>query len=220
MTAKRRTQADRSAATRDGLIAAARPQFAEHGFAGVGTEAIVRAAGVTRGALYHQFADKTELFAAVVEAVEAEVMGHIDSAVAESGLADVLELMKLGTDTWLDACSDPRISRIILVDAPAVLGWERWREIGLRYGMGMVQGILTQAMAMGRIVQQPVAPLAHVFIGALDEATLYIVRSADRATALEDVRAVLRRLIDSLASSASGQLRTEWSPIGDHSRSK
>src|SRR5689334_22733905 len=196
MTAKRRSQTDRSAATRDALIQVARERFAEHGYGGVGTEAIVRAAGVTRGALYHQFADKAELFAAVVEAVEADVMSRIDVAVATSGLADVIELMKLGADTWLDACSDPAISRIMLVDAPSVLGWERWREIGLRYGLGIVQGLLTHAMAIGRIAEQPVEPLAHVFIGALDEATLYAVRSADREAALREVRAVLRAMID------------------------
>ncbi len=174
-------------------------QFAEHGYAGVGTEAIVRAAGVTRGALYHQFADKAALFAAVFEAVEAEVMARIDAAVANSGLADVIELMKLGSDTWLDACSEPAISRIILIDAPSVLGWERWREIGLRYGMGMVQGLLTYAMSIGRIAEQPVEPLAHVFIGALDEATLYAVLHTDRDQALAEVRVVLRAMIDSFA---------------------
>ena len=201
MTVERRSQRERSAATRDALVQVAREQFAAHGYAGVGTEAIVRAAGVTRGALYHQFADKTELFEAVFEAVEAEVMARIDAAVATSGLADVIDLMKLGADTWLDACSDPAISRIILVDAPSVLGWERWREIGLRYGMGMVQGLLTHAMSIGRIAEQPVEPLAHVFIGALDEATLYAVRHADREVALTEVRAVLRAMIESFALS-------------------
>jgi len=199
MTAKRRSQTDRSAATRDALIQVARERFADHGYGGVGTEAIVRAAGVTRGALYHQFADKAELFAAVVEAVEADVMSRIDVAVATSGLGDVIQLMKLGADTWLDACSDPSISRIMLVDAPSVLGWERWREIGLKYGMGMVQALLGQAMATGRIRTQPVAPLAHVLIGALDEATLYVVRHQDRPAALAEVRAVLRDLIDAFA---------------------
>jgi len=202
MTAKRRSQTDRSTATRDALVQVARERFAEHGYGGVGTEAIVRAAGVTRGALYHQFADKTELFAAVVEAVEADVMSRIDVAVATSGLADVIDLMKLGADTWLDACSDPSISRIMLVDAPSVLGWERWREIGLKYGMGMVQALLGQAMAMGRIRTQPVAPLAHVLIGALDEATLYVVRHDDRPAALAEVRTVLRELIDAFAIEA------------------
>jgi hypothetical protein len=137
----------------------------------------------------------------VFEAVEADVMARIDAAVADSGLADVIDLMKLGADTWLDACSDPAISRIILVDAPSVLGWERWREIGLRYGMGMVQGLLTHAMSIGRIAEQPVDPLAHVFIGALDEATLYAVRAEDRDAALVEVRAVLRALIDAFALS-------------------
>jgi AcrR family transcriptional regulator len=201
MTVERRSQRDRSSATRDALVQVARAQFAEHGYAGVGTEAIVRAAGVTRGALYHQFADKAALFAAVFEAVEAEVMARIDAAVANSGLADVIDLMKLGSDTWLDACSEPAISRIILIDAPSVLGWERWREIGLRYGMGMVQGLLTYAMSIGRIAEQPVEPLAHVFIGALDEATLYAVLHADRDQALAEVRVVLRAMIDSFAFS-------------------
>lgn len=198
MTVERRSQADRSTTTRDSLVRVAGQLFAEHGYAGVGTEAIVRAAGVTRGALYHQFADKSELFAAVVEAIEAEVMASIDTAVATSGLADVVELMKRGTDTWLDACSDPRISRVMLVDAPSVLGWERWREIGLRHGMGMVQGLLSQAMALGRIADQPVAPLAHVLIGALDEAALFVVRSDDRELALGQVRRVLRDLVDAM----------------------
>jgi AcrR family transcriptional regulator len=201
MTVERRSQRARSAATRDRLVQVAREEFAAHGYAGVGTETIVRAAGVTRGALYHQFADKAALFAAVFEAVEADVMARIDEAVASSGLADVIDLMKLGADTWLDACSDPAISRIILVDAPSVLGWERWREIGLRYGMGMVQGLLTHAMSIGRIAEQPVEPLAHVFIGALDEATLYAVRHADREVALAEVRAVLRAMIEAFASS-------------------
>ena len=201
MTVERRSQRERSALTRDALIRVAREQFAAHGYAGIGTEAIVRAAGVTRGALYHQFADKAALFAAVFETVEADVMARIDAAVATSGLADVIDLMKLGADTWLDACSDPAISRIILVDAPSVLGWEQWREIGLRYGMGMVQGLLTHAMSIGRIREQPVAPLAHVFIGALDEATLYAVRADDRDRALAEVRAVLRALIDAFALS-------------------
>ena len=140
MTTKRRSQQDRSTATRDALIAAARGLFAEQGFGEVGTETIVRAAGVTRGALYHQFADKTELFAAVVEAVEAEVMTRIDQVVATSGLADVVELMKLGADTWLSACSDPRTSRIMLIDAPAVLAGSAGARSGCATGWAWCRG--------------------------------------------------------------------------------
>jgi AcrR family transcriptional regulator len=200
MTAYRRSQSDRSAATRDGLIQVARALFAEHGFAGVGTETIVRRAGVTRGALYHQFTDKADLFAAVVEAVEADVTGRIGQLVAASGQSDPIAVMKLGADSWLDACADPEASQILLLDAPSVLGWERWREIGLRYGMGLVQALVTHAIEVGRIPPQPVAPLAHILIGALDEAALYVVRQSDQKAAREEVRAVLARLIDALAS--------------------
>jgi AcrR family transcriptional regulator len=195
-----RTQVERSAATKDALLRAARPLFAADGFGGVGTEAIVRAAGVTRGAMYHQFADKTELFAAVFEAVEAEVTQRIGAAVLAAGASDPLAAMKLGAHTWLDACADPDVHRIVLVEAPAVLGWERWREIGLQHGLGLVQGLLAHAIEVGRIRPQPVTPLAHVLIGALDEAALYVARSADPKRAQAEVGAVLDDLVDALAA--------------------
>src|SRR3954463_15164839 len=111
--------ATRSTATRAALVAAARPLFAARGFADVGTEEIVRAAGVTRGAMYHQFADKTELFAAVFEAVEAELTRRIDAVVGGSGESDPIVLMKLGAGAWLDACAEPEVQRIVLTEAPA-----------------------------------------------------------------------------------------------------
>ena len=202
MSTQRRTQAARSAATRDALIAAARPLFAEHGFGSVGTEAIVRAAGVTRGALYHQFADKTELFAAVFETVEAELTQRIDEVVSNAGTADAVELMKLGAATWMLACTEPEVHRIVLVEAPAALGWQRWREVGLRYGLGLVQSLLSYAMDVGAIRRQPTEPLAHVLIGALDEAALYVAQASDQQTALTEVTAVLNDLMTALANSS------------------
>jgi AcrR family transcriptional regulator len=199
MSSPRRTQAARSAATRDALVAAARPLFADRGFGGVGTEEIVRAAGVTRGALYHQFADKTELFAAVFETVEAELTQRIDAVVSNAGTADPIALMKLGSATWLAACTEPEVHRIVLVDAPAVLGYERWRAVGLRYGLGLVQSLLGYAMEVGAIRRQPAEPLAHVLIGALDEAALYVAQAAEPDTALADVTAVLNDLVAALA---------------------
>lgn len=199
MKSNRRTQADRSAATREALIRAARPLFASDGFAEVGTEAIVRAAGVTRGALYHQFADKADLFAAVFEAVEAEVTGRIDAAVGDAAESDPIALMRLGARAWLDTFAEPEVHRIVLVEAPAVLGWERWREIALRHGMGLVQGLLEYAISAGRLPEQPVAPLAHVLIGALDEAALYIARADDATRARTEAGAVIDRLIQALA---------------------
>lgn len=200
MKVNRRTQADRSAATKDALVRAARPLFAERGFAGVGTEAIVQAAGVTRGAMYHQFADKTELFAAVFEAVEIDITAGIGRAVADSGTTDPIAVMEIAAGAWLDACGDPEVQRIVLLDAPAVLGWERWREIGMRYGVGLVEALIAHAIEIGRIPQQPVRPLAHVLIGALDEAAMYVVRADDPAAAREEVGAVIARLVGALTT--------------------
>lgn len=194
-----RTQAERTAATRSALVGAARRLFATEGYAGVGTEAIVRAAGVTRGAMYHQFADKQDLFAAVFEAVEADLTARIDAVVSTSGVSDPVALMHLGAAAWLDAGSDPEVHRIVLLEAPAVLGWERWREIGLRYGLGLVRGLLEYAINVGRLPPQPVEPLAHVLIGALDEAALYLARADDPARARTEVGAVLDALLDALA---------------------
>jgi len=199
MNVNRRSQVDRSAATRAALIDAARPLFAEHGFGGVGTETIVRAAGVTRGALYHQFADKTELFAAVFEAVEEDIGKRIGVVVLEAGAEDPVEAMRTGAGAWLDACAEPEVQQIVLLDAPAVLGWERWREIGMRYGMGLVEAVLGQAMEVGRVPRQPLRPLAHVVVGALDEAALYVARAEDPEEAGREARAVVDRLIAGLS---------------------
>ena len=199
MKVNRRSQVDRSAATRAALMMAARQLFAERGFGGVGTEAIVRAAGVTRGALYHHFADKTELFEAVYEAIEEDLARRLGEQIAAAGASDPLEVMMLGADAWLDACDEQEVQQIVLLDGPAVLGWQRWREIGMRYGLGLVEGLLAHAIEVGRIPPQPVPALAHVLVGALDEAALYVARSEDRATASEEIRAVIARLVAGLA---------------------
>jgi AcrR family transcriptional regulator len=199
MQVNRRSQADRSAATRASLVQAARLLFAEHGFGGVSTEAIVAAAGVTRGALYHQFADKTELFQAVYEAIEEDLAGGLGERIAAAGASDPIEVMTLGANAWLDACGEQEVQQIVLLDGPAVLGWQRWREIGMRYGLGLVEGILTHAIEVGRIPPQPVRALAHVLVGALDEAGLYVARAEDQAAASEEMRAVIAALVAGLA---------------------
>jgi AcrR family transcriptional regulator len=201
MNDNRRTQAARSASTRGALVAAGRALFAQRGYAHVGTEEIVRTAGTSRGALYHHFADKTELFAAVFEAVESDVTARIAAAVtaaAEGPELDPITAMRVGASTWLDACIEPEVQRIALLDAPAVLGWERWIEISNRYNMGLVQGLLTHAIDVGRIPQQPVAPLAHAVLGAVREAALYLVRAEEPAQARIDMGAVIDRMIEGL----------------------
>ena len=198
MERKHRTQAERSAATRAALIAAARRLFAERGYAAVGTPEVVAAAGVTRGALYHQFAGKAELFLAVYEALEQELAERVGEQVAAGGATDPLDALTLGAEAFLDACAEPEVQRIVLIEAPAVLGWDTWRAIGLKYGLGLTEAILRAAMEAGRIAEQPVRPLAHVLIGALDEAALYVARAADPAAARDEMRAVLRRIVGGL----------------------
>jgi AcrR family transcriptional regulator len=194
----RRTQAERAADTRDALIAAARSLFANPGFADVALETIVRDAGVTRGALYHHFADKTELFAAVFEQVEGDMAARMAEAVAAARETDPVEVMRLGTRFWLDACADPEVQRIVLMDAPAVLGWERWTEIGQRYNIGVVTSLLADAIDSGRIPPQPVEATALTMLGAVREATLYVARATNQRQARKDAGAVMDRLIDSL----------------------
>jgi AcrR family transcriptional regulator len=194
----RRTQAERAAETREALIASARPLFAAAGFADVALETIVRAAGVTRGALYHHFADKTELFAAVFERVEAEVATQMGEAIAAANETDPVEVMRLGAGFWLDACSNPEIQRIVLVDAPAVLGWARWTEIGNRYNTGLVRELLANAVETGRIPQQPIEATALTMLGAIREATLYVARAEDHDLARQEAGAVMDRLIHAL----------------------
>lgn len=199
MNVNRRSQPDRSAATRAALVAAARPLFAESGFAGIGTETIVRAAGVTRGALYHQFVDKTELFAAVYEAIEQDIALRLGEQISSAETTDPVEVMRLGAEAWLDACAEREVQQIVLLDGPSVLGWQRWREIGMRYGLGQVEALLSHAIAVGRIPEQPVNALAHLLAGALDEAALYIARADDPAAARSDMSVAIARLIRQLA---------------------
>jgi len=197
----RRTQAERTAATRARLLEAGRALFATDGYAAVSTQAIVDAAGVTRGALYHQFGDKAGLFDAVYEEVERDVVAAIMTRIAAAAPSTQLEAMRIGARLFLEECSSPKVQRIVLIDAPAVLGWDRWREVGMRYGLGIVEAMLMQAIADGAIPDQPTRPAAHVLLGALDEAALYVSRAADAAKALEQMFLVCDRLITGIAAS-------------------
>lgn len=194
--AQRTRKAEQAEATRAALIAAARELFAQRGYAGVGTEEMAQRARVTRGALYHHFAGKEELFRAVYEELERELMERIAAEAVSA--RDPFEALGAGSRAFLDACEDPAVQRIALLDAPSVLGWEQWREIGMRYGFGLVRGTLEAAMEAGLIERQPVSPLSHLLLGAIDEAAMVVARADDDGQTRREVGAALDRLLERL----------------------
>lgn len=198
MENKRRTQEERSAATREALIVAARRLWGERGYAEVGTPEIATTAGVTRGAMYHQFADKAALFLAVVEVVEQDVMARMASMVAAAGAASPADAVRAAVDAWLEVSGDPEVRQLILLDAPSVLGWAGFRDVAQRYSLGMTEQLLSEAIKAGQLARQPVRALAHVLIGALDEAAMLIATSEDPKKARRETRQVLRRLVDAM----------------------
>jgi AcrR family transcriptional regulator len=183
-------------ATRTTLLRVARELFAERGYAAVGTEEIVARAGVTRGALYHHFEDKRDLFRAVHEDLEAELLASIGTRV--EGIEDPWELLVTGIRAFLDACSDDALRQISLLDAPAVLGWEEWREISARHSVGLVSFALANAMERGVFRKREVAPLAQLLQGAMAEAAMIIANAADQEQARRDVEPALLGLLEGL----------------------
>jgi AcrR family transcriptional regulator len=193
-------KARQSEATRARLVRVARDLFARRGYTDVATEEIVRRAGVTRGALYHHFRDKRDLFQAVVEEIEQEVM----QKVAETALAegDPWEQQTAAIGAYLDVCLEPAVQRIVLTDAPSVLGLAAWREIEAKYGLALVEAGLRSVMDAGYIEEQPVEPLAHLLLGALTEGGLLIGRAEDRQAARRQVGEGLSRILLGLRNSA------------------
>jgi AcrR family transcriptional regulator len=193
---QRRTQAERSRATKAALLAAARQLFAERGFAATGRDQIAELAGVTRGALYHHFESKEQLFEVVVEELEVEIAERITTAAMKC--RDAAEELRLGCMAFLDGCLDPAVRRIVLLDAPAVLGWDAWREIDARYGLALVSHGLEAVMAAGQMSQAPVAPLAHLLLGALNEAALLLATAQRPKAARAEVGQTVELLLDRL----------------------
>jgi AcrR family transcriptional regulator len=192
----RRSQAERTTATRGALLRAGRALFAEKGYAGAGREEIVALAGVTRGALYHHFGDKLGLFRAVVEEFEAEITAQV-AAAADSAGGDPRQGLIVGSLHFLDASMDPAARRIVL-DAPAALGWREWREIQESHGLGLTKLALMMAMESGAIERQPVDPLAHMLLAALNEAATLVAQSDDPATTRAQVGETVEYLLNRL----------------------
>src|SRR5687768_11656153 len=161
MEIKRRTQAERTSATRGALVAAARRLWSERGYAAVGTPEIAAAAGVTRGAMYHQFADKAALFLLVAETVEGELTARLGERVAASGARDPGAALHAAVDGWLAECEQPEVRQVLLLDGPVVLGWDGFRDMALRHGLGLTEALLQAAIDAGLLPDRPTRGLAH-----------------------------------------------------------
>jgi AcrR family transcriptional regulator len=201
--------------TRQALVDAARTLFTEQGFAATGTEEIVAAARVTRGALYHHFHDKTDLFRAVMEQIAREVAEHlIDAELSRPAApspgqlsADAWDEVRDGLRAFLDLCVvTDDFQRVVLVEGPAVLGHEAWDELVARHGSNLLAAWLSRAVEQGRIAPLPIQPLTRLLIAMISESSLYIARADDRSAARAAMGTVLDRFLNGLELSAH-QLR-------------
>ena len=195
------SKTDRSQATRAALTATARELFAARGYAAVGTEEIVRTAGVTRGALYHHFDGKLELFAAVYEQVEAELVQRIAEAVDDAGeprRSTSCAPASPPSSTPARAtrrCSGSRSSTRRRCSAGSA-----GARSAMRYGLGLVQGTIEAAIEAGEVEPQPAGPLAHLLLGAIDEGAMLIARAPDGGETRRQVGDALGRMLDALTS--------------------
>ncbi|MFE6864869.1 TetR/AcrR family transcriptional regulator [Nocardia sp. NPDC057668] len=183
--------------TRRTLLDESRRLFAAKGYAAVGLSEITAAAGVTKGALYHNFASKTELFRAVLQEVQDEV-GERVAAVADAR-TEPWDQLVAGCEAFLTTCTDPEIQRIMLIDGPAVLGWREWRAMDEGASARHLHEALSGLVAAGVIAPQPIPPLTHLLSGAMNEAAMWLADTTE-PNALADTISALRRLLDSVRS--------------------
>jgi AcrR family transcriptional regulator len=198
----RRSQQDRSSSTRSALETAARELFAERGYQAVPADEIVKAAGVSRGALYHHYGDKQGLFRAVFENVERELTEEISTA--QAGAPDVMSGALTALGGYFDACERPEVRQIVLVAGPAVLGLRTWHEIEAKYGLGLVIEAFEQAIEQGVIAPQPVEMLARLVLSAMAEAALLIADAEDPVRARAEAEQALGTWLAGLVSTGSG----------------
>ena len=183
-------------ATRGQLIDVATSLFAEHGYEGTSIEAVLAAAGVSRGALYHHFAGKEALFTAVLEAVSDRVTAEVTEAIRDC--TDPIDALLTGAMAWIDLAGDPVIQRVMLVDAPSVLGWDRWRAMDEGRTVGAMRVMLQAASDGGRLPQELVVPFSHMILAALDEAAMVVARAPDSRAAVTEGRQAVEQFLNRL----------------------
>jgi AcrR family transcriptional regulator len=187
---------ERGQATRTHLIDVATRLFAAHGYDGTSIEAVLAESGVSRGALYHHFPGKDALFWAVLENIGTRVAAQVTEA--ERDATDPVAELRAGCLAWIRLVSDPAIRQIVLIDAPAVLGWQRWRELDEQGSLGAIRAAVAYAAEAGRIEPRHVDLFAHIVMAANNEVALMIARAGDPAAALSAEEGAFAAFLDRL----------------------
>jgi AcrR family transcriptional regulator len=189
---------ERGQATREQIIAVATRLFADRGYEGTSIEAVLQEAGVSRGSLYHHFAGKDVLFEAVLAAVEESAGTQV--VAATEGATDIVAALQAAAIAWVRLAGDPVVKRILLIDAPAVLGWERWRAMDEANTLGSMKTALQEVADAGRLPPDLVDMFAHVLMASLNELALLVARADDPDAVMDEashaVQALLHRLLD------------------------
>jgi AcrR family transcriptional regulator len=195
------TKLDKAISTKTKIIAVARALFAARGYDGTSTEAILEESQVSRGALYHHFENKEALFAAVMEAVEADVA--VATANARKNAANPMEALRLSFNAFLDLACETEVRQIVLTDAHSVLGWQKWREIEGRYGLGGLKQALKSLAQAGRIQDDMVDVFAHILLASLIEIAFVVSRSPDPPAAAKTGRKAIKELLERTLGASS-----------------
>ncbi len=189
-------RSQRGDATRQAIIGVATRLFTECGYEAASTELVLRECGISRGALYHHFPKKEALFTAVLKAAEEMIAAKVTEAAA--GAANPLEALRAGCAAWLALADDPVVKRIVLIDAPSVIGWQAWREIDDCNALGLLKLAFARAAALGRVPAKMVEFYAHMLLAMLIELALLIARAGDPAAAMADAAQALEQVLSRL----------------------
>jgi AcrR family transcriptional regulator len=196
-----RESTEKGISTRERIVRTARRLFAASGYENTSTETVLRESGVSRGALYHHFDDKKALFAAVLEAVEADIASATSRASAN--IHDPVEALRAAFDAFLQMARDPEVRQIVLIDAQSVVGWQKWREIDERHGFGRLKAGLKRIAAGGRMREDMLDSFAHILLASLFEVAFLIARSPDPAETALTGRDAINELLDRLLGPGS-----------------
>jgi AcrR family transcriptional regulator len=191
---------ERGEATREHLVDVATRLFAAHGYDGTSIKAVLAESGVSRGSLYHHFPGKDALFLAVMEDVVGRRVGREVADPMQAAPDPVAEL-RAGCLAWIRLAGDPVVRQVVLIDAPAVLGWQRWRELDEQGPLGAIRAALAYAAEAGIIERRHVDAFAHIVLAAANEVTLMIARADDPAAALAAGESAVAEFLDRLLAS-------------------